>query len=166
MTIRLRYILGSNALIVVGLVVGMILMLTTHWADAHVPGMTEKVAHETALDYAETAGLVGDPATYTIQRMTRGEWAELVGDIYPETTTADLEQDLWLVAFTGDIQLKGPSTDYSGPGEKPAGYNNFAYYLVAMDAVTGANVGTSARYEGSPQPLEANRPVPVGEYSE
>lgn len=163
-TIPRRYVyFGSGLLLMVGAVIGIVFTLTTHLADAHEDMITEKEAYEAALAVAQTDGLDA-PVNYSIQRMTLGQWGTAIGAGFnPEVV--DVEQGLWVVAFTGSVTLNKPGS--SGFDATPeAGFNDFDYYAIALDAATGKSVSTSARYPGKDRPVEATRPVPTGEYVE
>ena len=155
--------MGLGILLLIGVVAGAAIVLTSSLADASEDILTEKEAYEMALAYAQMVGLNGNPDNYGIRQVTRQKWADLEGDEYPPTTTADMDEMLWLVAFTGDVELHGiPGSSYTGPGEMPADYNKFDYYLLALNASTGDVVGSTALGSAAEQPLAADRPAPRG----
>ena len=169
MSISPRLYVASGALLVlVGAVIGIIFAITTHLADAHEDIVSEKEAYETALAIAQADGLA-DPVNYSIQRMTMGQWGAVTGDGGFNPEVVDVAKSLWVVAFTGFFTLANkPGTDgYFAEGETaPAGFHDYSYYAIALDAATGENISGAAIYAGKPRPIEATRPVPTGEYVE
>ena len=145
----------------------MVIVLTSHLADAHENILSEQDAYEAALRLADYHGLVGDPTNYAIQRMSLAEWGNLT-DTEFNPAEVDIAQSLWVVVLTGNMQLKNtPMASWLGEGDPPADWNSLDYYLIAIDAATGDKMGSSVDHSVDNRPLAADKAAPArGTYPE